>query len=107
NRAQDGVAQRQRRRGLGEPGQLGRDLVGLGHLLGAVPAGGQVRLEFGQFRLVERVEGIGAGGLMNLVQESPPNVSRSFLGASRLRVFPVPSGSSSSSAIWLWVMPSK
>ena len=81
------------RRGLAEAGDLG----------GAVGALGQVALEAGALDVVEGVDGVRTGQRMHVAHESTPNVSRSRMSPSRIRVLAVPSGMPSMVDTSLWV----
>lgn len=70
------------------------------------PAGGtasEVSFEFGALQIMKCIEGVGAGQRVNVAHSCTPNVSRSRMRPSRIRVFAVPTGMSRRSATSVWV----
>ena len=76
----------------------------LGHLGAAVSTHREVLLEGRALGLVEGVDGVGTGEVVQIgAHAGTPNVSRRRIRPSRMRVFAVPSGRSSSRATSVWV----
>ena len=84
-------------------GEQGCGLPQLGDLGAAVLAGGEVLLEPGALEVVDGVEGVGAGELVDVAHEPTPIRSRRRMSPSRIRVFAVPRGTSSMVATSVWV----
>ena len=77
-------------------GHQGRGFPQAGHLGLAVEAPGQVRLELGPLRVIDRVDGVGAGQRVQRLFHCPtPIVSRRRMSPSLIRVLAVPTGRSS------------
>ena len=76
----------------------------LGDLGAAVGADGEVLLEGRALGVVERVDRVRTGEVVQIgAHAGTPNVSRRRIRPSRMRVFAVPSGRSSSRATSVWV----
>ena len=86
-----------------------RDVGGgreLGDLGAAVGADGEVLLEGRALGVVERVDRVRTGEVVQIgAHAGTPNVSRRRIRPSRMRVLAVPSGRSSRRATSVWVYP--
>src|SRR6478735_8355179 len=100
--------ERGRRSGLGQHRQLrrrGDEALDLGLAGGAA---GEVALEARSLDVVEGVHGVGTRECVDVFAHSvTPNVSRSLISPSRMRVLAVPSGRSSMVATSVWVYPER